>query len=358
MGKPKTRGNGSGSITHINDGRAKPYIVFQPATYSVDSDGKLHKSQKRLGSFKTRKEAENCLAVFNMSSVEKLEYYKGVKTLEEVYNEWYSHTTTIDPNKNMRNYSKCWKKVEILKDYKISDITYNQLQNIINVVTPTMGLQTKTLINALYKFAIKNNYVEKNIGELLETKKIESVKHKETFSLKDIERIKEYLYTDNNSRYARAILVLLYSGMRINELVEMKIENVDLNKNIMIGGSKTTAGKGRIIPIHHEIKKIIQYYMSISVNEYLISGDFPKCNVNSSISAINQFLTKIGMPYSTHSCRASFMTQAYKQKLDWLLIEKVVGHAVRNTGLEFYVSISKEDLIKEVNKLDYSVVAK
>ena len=52
---------------------------------------------------------------------------------------------------------------------------------------------------------------------------------------------------------------MIYSGYRINELLNLICGvNVDLDKNIFIGGFKTKAGKNRIVPIHHKILPYIQ----------------------------------------------------------------------------------------------------
>ena len=52
-------------------------------------------------------------------------------------------------------------------------------------------------------------------------------------------------------------MVLLYTGMRIDELLSMRCENVHLKEHYMQGGEKTEAGKNRIIPILDPIYKII-----------------------------------------------------------------------------------------------------
>jgi len=50
---------------------------------------------------------------------------------------------------------------------------------------------------------------------------------------------------------------MLYTGMRSGEIRSIKKENIFLDENYMIGGIKTEAGKGRIIPIHPKIKDLI-----------------------------------------------------------------------------------------------------
>lgn len=50
------------------------------------------------------------------------------------------------------------------------------------------------------------------------------------------------------------MLYRCYSGWRPQELGEIKLSNVDLDRGIIIGGLKTTAGKERPVPIHQKLE--------------------------------------------------------------------------------------------------------
>lgn len=78
--------------------------------------------------------------------------------------------------------------------------------------------------------------------------------------------------------YVDTILILLYTGLRINELLTLKLENIDIeNKNIK-GGSKTASGINRIILTHLKILPIVQKYYKNSI-QYLF-------NINYNLSLI------------------------------------------------------------------------
>lgn len=67
-------------------------------------------------------------------------------------------------------------------------------------------------------------------------------------------------------------MIYIYTGFRFNELLSIKISNIDLNEGILVGGIKTKAGKNRKVPIHSKILPLIKKHYKES-NEYLLNLD-------------------------------------------------------------------------------------
>lgn len=65
------------------------------------------------------------------------------------------------------------------------------------------------------------------------------------------------LWNHKNDPWVDTILILCYSGWRINEVIKMDPANIDLKSWTFKGGSKTAAGKNRIVPIHSSIKSFV-----------------------------------------------------------------------------------------------------
>ena len=58
-----------------------------------------------------------------------------------------------------------------------------------------------------------------------------------------------FLWANTDNILHKIVLIQCYTGTRSNELQKMLIKNANLTKQYMISGSKTEAGKNRIIPI-------------------------------------------------------------------------------------------------------------
>ena len=54
------------------------------------------------------------------------------------------------------------------------------------------------------------------------------------------------------------VLILLYSGWRISELLNLKPEDINLQAGTMKGGTKTKAGKDLVVPIHSKIRHLVE----------------------------------------------------------------------------------------------------
>ena len=63
---------------------------------------------------------------------------------------------------------------------------------------------------------------------------------------------------------------MIYSGFRIGELLDIKLENIDLINRTITGGIKTDAEKNRLVPIHGKIFDFIKNRIEDNTSGYLI----------------------------------------------------------------------------------------
>ena len=103
------------------------------------------------------------------------------------------------------------------------------------------------LFNVLFAYAMKNDIVEKNYSQYVDVGKREGKINRKPFNQNEIQKI-----FDNVDKidYMDTILIMIYTGLRVGELLDIKIKNVHLDERYMIGGFKTEAGTDRIIPIN------------------------------------------------------------------------------------------------------------
>ena len=109
--------------------------------------------------------------------------------------------------------------------------------------------------------------------EILTTNRVEHIKLPKENKPKKINIFTGYdikkLWDNIKIDWVEYILIMIYTGMRIGEAVNLKKENVDLINGIIFGGNKTEKGMNRKIPIRDDIYPIIENLYKDSPTDYL-----------------------------------------------------------------------------------------
>lgn len=164
------------------------------------------------------------------------------------------------------------------------------------------------------------------------------------------------LLIENSGTYkTRLIIQLLYSsGLRVSELCNLKIADLDLDSKT--GWVRKGKGsKDRLFILSEKIKiELIDYLKNLSKNQkYLFEG--PKGPLSSrNIQKIVQraaIKANINKRVSPHSIRHSFGTHLLEDGTDIRIIQELLGHANLNTT-QIYTHVSREQLKKIRSPLD------
>lgn len=332
------RGNGEGSIIKLSGKRRRPYAVRVTVGWTLEGKQKY----KYVSYHEGIREAKAALREYLVNP-----YDLSTKniTLLDLYKQWESSTdlskTTIDGYRSAFNQS-----FQIHKR-KIRDVKIPELECAMYELTPSMQGNFKNIMSHIYKQAIKNDIMEKNLADYLVPKK-KTPKKRVPFTLEQIEQIKAF-----NHKYTDIVIILLYTGMRINELLNVTKDNVHLDKRYMRGGLKTKAGQNRIIPIHDEIYPIVERYYNNS-SKYLIENNGSRVVYR---TFMNVFWSRLQEHLKTdqtpHCTRHTFITQADVCDMNKTALKKIVGHATGDVTDDVYNHKSIQELLYNVNKLKY-----
>jgi integrase/recombinase XerD len=158
----------------------------------------------------------------------------------------------------------------------------------------------------------------------------------------------------------KAMIELCYSsGLRVSEILKLKIQEINLSKN-QIHIKKTKYSKDRIIPVGNTAcKYIIKYLNSVrplllknSLNNYVfLSVNGTNLKYSSMNSIIKKYLkqTDINKKITWHSIRHTFATHLLKNGANITYIQKFLGHnSIKTT--QIYTKIFPKDLITEIKK--------
>ena len=155
------------------------------------------------------------------------------------------------------------------------------------------------------------------------------------------------------TRKSKLIISFLYSsGLRVSELVNLKIKDLDLQEKIG-WVRKGKGGKDRIFTISENLMSELNKYIDEHKDhQYLFSKDKPLTTRN--IQKIIQITTKkadINKKITPHTLRHSFATHLLESGVNIRIIQELLGHANLSTT-QIYTHISQEQIKKIKNPLD------
>ena len=191
-------------------------------------------------------------------------------------------------------------------------------------------------LKSLYKFAVKSGSVKNNPAININGPKTEKrlpsyVQEKEMKSL--FEKIE---FEDSFSGYRdKLILDLFYqTGIRLSEMCNLKIQNVDFSKKMLKVLGKRN--KERLIPLHIQSLELISNYIQMrSANSnndhsYLILNNKGEQAGNKFVyRCVNSYLSKVtaSSKKSPHVIRHTFATHMLNRGADLNTIKEILGHA-------------------------------
>jgi len=166
------------------------------------------------------------------------------------------------------------------------------------------------------------------------------------------EKIKQMIDLTENLKHKLIIKLLYSSGIRLQELINLKRKDIDFERGILnvINGK---GGKSRITLISENLKlDLLKYYSNnIFKTEYVFEGRNGKYTKKSVQKVLDLAGKKIGIKVTPHMLRHSFATHLLESGTDIRHIQKLLGHSDLKTT-EIYTHVSNKDLSNIKSPLD------
>jgi len=166
------------------------------------------------------------------------------------------------------------------------------------------------------------------------------------------EKIKLMIDSTENIKHKLVIKLLYASGLRLQELINLKRMDIDFDRNI-ICVRKGKGKKDRITLISDLLKlDLLKYYSNETFKtEYLFEGRCGKYNKKSVQKILDNAGKKIGIRATPHMLRHSFATHLLESGTDIRHIQKLLGHSDLSTT-EIYTHVANSELAKIRSPLD------
>jgi len=351
--------NGFGTVFKMPGRRRKPWVARITTGWkkTIVKRGKNkgkevpRQTYQIIGYFKTKQEGIDALAMHRIDPVSP----RVNITLKELYKEWSMAKYEYISKATADNYRAAWKRLSQYEKTKVKDLRAAHLQAIIDKchkesMSRSSLEKIRTLAVMLFDYAMQNDIVNKNYAKFINLPKFDKTE-KTRFSNLEIKKIEEAAKT---IPWADTILIMIYTGMRISEMLNLTRFNVDIESELITGGVKTEAGKNRVIPIHSKIKKYIKQW-------YKKKGEALICDENGKPIQTRKYREELYRPalekiegvrvLNPHACRHTFGSLMAEAGVEPIITQKLIGHADYSTTANIYTHLEIEALKKAINKI-------
>ncbi len=166
------------------------------------------------------------------------------------------------------------------------------------------------------------------------------------------EKIKEMIESCDNLKHKLIVKLLYSSGLRLQELINLKREDIDFDRNLLVV-KKGKGKKDRVTIISENLKiDLLKYYSKSKFKtDYIFEGRKGKYTKKSVQKVLEKLGRKISIKVTPHILRHSFATHLLEQGTDIRYIQKLLGHSSVKTT-EIYTHVSTKDLSKIKSPLD------
>ena len=212
-------------------------------------------------------------------------------------------------------------------------------------------------IRSFYRFLLYHNYLDQDPSELLEGPRKE-LHLPQVLSVDEIDRLVAAIDMSSHEGHRnRAMLEVLYgSGLRVSELVNLKLSNIYADEHYMLIEGK--GSKQRLVPLSPESEEWLSYWYQERATWPIRPGaeDYVFLNRRGApltrvmvFTIIKRLCAQAGIQktISPHTLRHSFATHMLQNGADLRIIQQLLGHEDITTT-EIYTHVEVQDLRRAI----------
>lgn len=297
-------------------------------------------------------------------------------------NEWLNHY--VKTSSKQRTYERYCQTANVhiiptLGDYELTELHPIVLQRFVSDLLVNGNKRTgkglspnfvKSMISVLQN-SLKTAHIlglipEYTADKIKRPKIVE--KQVECFSVAEQKKIEQYVLESKKSKL-KGIVLCLYTGLRIGELLALTWEDIDFRKGrlsvtktchdgnvngkhcIIVDTPKTETSR-RYIPLSKPLLAVLKDLRKESKSDYVVSDKDNPVFVRSYQRTFELLLKRLGIPHKGfHALRHTFATRAIECGMDVKSLSEILGHKNATITLNRYAHSLWEHKSEMMNKL-------
>jgi len=347
--------NGFGSVYKLSGKRRNPWCARKTVDWTWNEEKqKSYPVYQFIGYYPTRQDALTALVDYNK---DPYDLHLNTITFAEVYDKWSDIHFEKVSDSNVKGYKASYRLCEGIKDMKFVEIKLDHLQKVVDESgknTPTLK-KLKIMFGLMYDYAVMHEIVSQDKRDMVRYVDISkagnpNAYNRKPFTQKEVNMV--WKVKDSNI-YMTVILILIYTGLRIGELLDLEKKDVHLDERwFYVKESKTESGI-REVPIAERIVPFFEYWMNRNCDHLICTPDdkpFLYRNYYDSYwtPLMESLSFKNHRPHDTRHTCVSLLTTA---GVDERIIKKIVGHKGQGVTETVYTHLELPIKLEAINKI-------
>lgn len=344
--------NGFGSIKKLAGNRRKPYAAYSPCTSFSEIGSPI--LSKAIGYYETYNDAYQALTEYHKNPFNTENVSITFKEVFEIYqkSKEYESLKPRSIDSKLAAYKHC-EKIYNLEVRKLNKVICEEILDEV-----TAGSATKknvlTIMKTVIRYSMDMNLLIKDCTENIVIVESDPVIDRIPYTKTEIST----LWQHSDQWQYQIILILLYSGLRVNELLKNTIDNVNLEEKWIYIPKHLAKNKEseRKVPLHDRTIGFLEKFIN---NPNRGTKTNIILNDAGTIITYNNFcsrdLKKINKTleheHKFHDTRHTFASMGTEAGIPELYMQKIMGHKPKSILYNTYTHIMIPELLEWINKL-------
>lgn len=281
-------------------------------------------------------------------------YITGFKRYA-LYEKEYTPNTIKDIISSVRRMN-AFIQADNIKDFSteaIRNYLYTQREQL--CWAPRTFINQRQYIKIFFNYCVAHNHTQKNPVDKIQRPKVPEnlprfLTSKQVSSILIHLELCQWRYKSERYRNKTIIYTLLFTGMRLNELVNLKVTDINMDEQEIII-RKGKGNKQRIIPIHPQLLPVLEYYFEYLSKRkdqsiwffYNLKNSDKQMNGRSVQMLCEKLSKKSGIKFTPHWLRHTMGRNLTNAELNVYKIKEILGHSTIK-ATQIYQSVSKQSL--------------
>lgn len=346
--------NQYGSVYKLSGKRRNPWAVRKTVGWKqIPEKKKSYPIYEFIGYYPTKTEALQALAAYNE---DPYDLHLDTMTFAELYDKWSDvHFEKVSEG-NVKGYKAAFNTCAKLHDMKVVDIKLDHLQKCVDESgknTPTLK-KIKIMFGLMFDYAVMHEIVSQDKRDMVRYVDISKPGNPNGYDRKPFTKkhIKAVWDAQPSNDYISIVLMLIYTGVRIGEMLELEKKDVHLDERwFFVKESKTESGI-REVPIAEKIVPFFEYWMKKDCDFLVCTPDNqPFTYRNYYDSYWTPLMQQLNMTYTPHCTRHTCVSLLTESGVDERIIQKIVGHKGQNVTQVVYTHVDLPFKLEAINKI-------